>query len=121
MIVVVAVVVLIVGYKMMTKVDRTDPVKVATAFTKALKAKDTSTASSYFVPDQAEAWRETTDAAWNGMKSNQTEMYFDRIPSEPGFGAPVTTPAGTTMTSSDKQWTLHMTQVDGKWYVSKVS
>jgi hypothetical protein len=120
MVVVAVVVVLITAYKLMTRVDHTDPVKVATAFTKAMKGKDSSSASKYWVPAEAQAWRESTDSTWDSMKANQTEMYFDRIPSDPAFGPPVTTPAGTTVTSSDKQWTLHMTQIDGKWYVAKV-
>ena len=75
-----------------------------------------SSAASFYVPDEAEAWQENL----NGMKSGATERYFERIPANPGFGAPVTSKTGvTTLQSADKSFSVEMKQLDGKWYVSK--
>jgi len=118
LIAVVAVVIVIVAWQMLTRVDRGNPVAVATAFTKALKNKDTSSASKYYVPDKADAWRQQTDDKLSGMRSNATEMYFEHIPAAPAFTAPVTAAGKTTIVSGDKSYSLEMTQVDGKWYVT---
>ena len=116
MVIVVPIAVIILAWQYFSKVDRSDPVKVATAFTKALHSKNLSSAASFYVPNEAEAWRENLD----GMKSGATERYFERIPGDPAFGAPVTSKEGvTTLQSADKSWTVEMKQLDGKWYVSK--
>ena len=116
MLIVVPLLIVIFGYQFLTRVDRTDPVKVATAFTKALKSGNTSKASGYYVPEEAESWRDGID----GMKSGQTTRYIDSVPSDPAFTPPVTSKAGlTTVQSADKTYTLQMKQIDGKWYVSK--
>ena len=117
MLIVIPLAVLIVGYQLLTKVDHKDPIAVATAFTKNLKAGDNSKAAKYYVPDQAEAWEESVTY----MKSGARDRFRERIPAEPGFSAPVTTAAGvTTISSADKAYSLEMKQVDGKWYVAKV-
>src|SRR5690349_5167368 len=90
MIAVVAVVLVIAVWKMMTHVDRSNPVAVATAFTKAIKDKNTSAASGYYLPEKAQAWREQMDEQFSGMKSGAEQRYFERIPSSPQFTAPVT-------------------------------
>jgi len=88
---------------------------------KAVKNKDADKASTFWVPDQAESWRVATADSWDHMKANATELYFDRIPADPAFGAPVTTPAGlTTIQSGDKSLTLEMKQIGGNWYVAKM-
>ena len=109
--------VIIIGYQWMTRVDRTDAVQVATAFTKNLKSGDASSAAKYFVPEQADAWEESVTY----MKSGARERFRERIPGEPAFGAPVTSAAGvTTVSSADNAYALEMKQIDGKWYVAKV-
>jgi Tfp pilus assembly protein PilE len=113
-----AVVAVIALYTFLTKVDRTNPVAVATAFTKAMKAKDTSSASKFYVPEKADAWRQQTDDKIGSMRSNATEIYFERIPSAPGFTPPVTAAGKTMIVSADKSYTLEMMQLGGKWYVS---
>ena len=116
MLIVVPLAIVIVGYQFFTRVDRTDPVKVAKAFTSALKSGNTSKASSYYVPAEADAWRDSVD----GMKSGQTTRYIEAVPSDPAFTAPVTSKEGvTTVQSADKSYTLQMKQIDGKWYVSR--
>jgi len=116
MLIVVPLAVLIVGYQYFTKVDRSDAIKVATAFTKALHSKNLGTAAGYYTPADAQAWRENID----GMRSGSSDRYFERIPADPAFTAPVTSKAGiTTITSGDKNFSLEMKQIDGKWYVSK--
>jgi hypothetical protein len=117
LLIVIPVAVLIVGYQWMTRVDRSNPVEVATAFTKHLKAGNNSKAAKYYVPDQAEEWEQSVTY----MKSGARDRFRERIPAEPAFGAPVTTAAGvTTISSADKLYLLEMKQVDGKWYVAKV-
>jgi hypothetical protein len=109
--------VIIIGYQWMTKVDRTDPVQVATAFAKDLKSGDASGAAKYYVPEQADAWEESVTY----MKSGARDRFRERIPAEPAFSAPVTNPAGvTTVSSADNAYALEMKQIDGKWYVAKV-
>jgi hypothetical protein len=118
MLIVVAVVVLIVGYQFLTKVDRTNPIKVANAFTKALKSGQTSTAAKYYVPTDAAAWEEQVGT----MKSGALDRFRERIPSDPEFTTPTTSKTGvTTIESGDKAYSLEMKQIDGKWYVSKAS
>lgn len=117
MLIVIPLAVLIIGYQWMTKVDRSDPIQVATAFTKNLKSGDVSKAAKYFVPTEAEAWEESATY----MKSGARERFQERIPADPAFSAPVTTAAGvTTISSADKAYALEMKQIDGKWYVAKV-
>src|SRR5688500_18047276 len=117
MLIVIPLAVLIIGYQWMTRVDRTDAVQVATAFTKNLKSGENSTAAKYYMPSEAEAWEESVTY----MKSGARERFRERIPGEPGFTPPVTAAAGiTTISSADKGYTLEMKQVDGKWYVAKV-
>jgi hypothetical protein len=114
MLIVVPLAVLLVGYKYMTKVDRSDPAKVGTAFAKALKANNISKAGSYYTPSTVEAWRDEV----GGMRSGAAERYRERVPADPQFGPPVSAAGLTTITSTDKSYTLQMQQVDGKWYVS---
>jgi hypothetical protein len=117
LIAVAAAVVLIGGWKLFTRVDRTNPVAVATAFTNALNKNDTSKASGYVVPTEAEKWQQTADDYISSMKSGAKERYFERVPDAPAFTAPVTVAGKTSI--SDAGFTLEMTQIDGKWYVSK--
>jgi hypothetical protein len=119
MVVVVAVVALIAIWKFATRIDRSNPVAVATAFTKALKAQDIGGASKFYVPDQAEAWREKTDGNVQGMRSGSMDRFFERIPAAPDFATPVTVAGKSMVVSADKGFSLEMTQVDGKWYVAK--
>ena len=114
----VAVVAVIALWQVLTRVDRKNPVAVATAFSKALKSKDTGAASKYYLPDKADQWREDTDNRLQGMRSNAMDMYFERIPAKPEFTAPVTVAGKTMIVSADKSYSLEMTQVDGKWYVT---
>jgi hypothetical protein len=117
MLIVIPLAVVIIGYQWMNRVDRSDPVAVATEFTKNLRSGDASKAAKYYVPEQADAWEESVTY----MKSGARERFRERIPAEPGFSAPVTTAAGTTtISSADNSYALEMTQIDGKWYVSKV-
>jgi hypothetical protein len=118
MLLIAAAVVLLAGYELLTHVNRKDPVAVATAFAKALKHKDTSSASKYYLPDKAAAWREKTDSDVDGMRSGTMERFFERIPDAPAFSSPVTVAGKTVITSADKNYRLEMTQIDGKWYVS---
>lgn len=116
MLIVVPLALLIVGYQWMTKIDRSDPVKVASAFAKALKSRDLATAASFYVPAQADAWRAGVDS----MKSGAGERLLERIPAEPAFTPAAIDAKGiTTVSTPDKGYTLEMQQVDGKWYVSK--
>ncbi len=117
MIVVAVAVVLIAGYKFITRIDYTNPVAVATGFTKAMKAHNTSKASTYVLPAQSAEWLKDTDEKLDGMKEGATEIYFDHIPDAPAFAAPVTVAGKSTIASADKSFTLPMAQVDGKWYV----
>jgi hypothetical protein len=111
---------LLIGYKLLTRLDRSDPVAVGTAFTKALKSRDTGAASKLWIPDKAEAWRADADKFLGRMKSGATETYFERIPSAPGFTAPADPKASAaTLRSSDTTFSIDLTQMDGKWYVSK--
>ena len=54
------------------------------------------------------------------MKSGATDNYFDHIPADPGFAAPVTIAGKSVAVSADKSFNLPMTQVDGKWYVESM-
>jgi hypothetical protein len=117
MLIVIPLAVLIIGYQWLTKVDHSDPVAVATAFTKNLRSGDNSKAAKYYVPAESAAWEESVTY----MKSGARDRFRERIPAEPGFSAPVTSAAGvTTVSSADKAYSLEMKQVDGKWYVAKV-
>ena len=119
LIVVAAVVVLIVVWKFFTRIDRSDPAAVATAFTRALKAQDSGGASSFIVPDQQAAWRQKLDDNTQSMRSGTMERFFERIPAAPTYGAPVTVGGKTMITSADKAFSMEMKQIDGKWYVVK--
>ena len=101
-----------------TRVDRSDPAAVATAFTKAMKKQDTKTAADFYLPEKAEAWRTAMDTKIEGMKSGTFADYFDRIPAEPVFTTPTGASGTATMVSQAKDMTLQMTQLDQKWYVS---
>ena len=117
MLIVIPLVVVIVAYQWITRVDHGNATEVATAFTKHLKAGESSKAAKYYLPDQAEAWEQSV----TNMKTGARERFRERIPGEPAFTAPVTTAAGvTTVSSADKAYALEMKQVDGKWYVAKV-
>ena len=121
MVVVVAVVVLITGYKYFTRVDRSDATAVASAFTSAMKSKDTGAASNFYVPDRADQWREKTDEYLSSMRSGAKERFFEGIPQTPEFGPVATVADKSLITSADKSYTLEMSQVDGKWYVAKTN
>lgn len=120
LIVVAVAVVAIVTYKLLTRIDYSNPVTVATGFTKAMKSHNTGRASAYVVPSQAAEWRQSIDEKLDGMKSGATENYFDHIPADPGFAAPVTIAGKSVAVSADKSFSLPMTQVDGKWYVESM-
>jgi len=111
---------LICAWMYFTRIDRTNPVAVGTAFTKAMKAGDTSKASGYWVPDKAEAWRTNADTSIDKMKTGATKGFFDSIPDDPRFAAGTPAVGGNMiLTSADKGFTLELSQVAGKWYVSK--
>ena len=114
-----AAIVLIALYQFFTRVDRSNPVAVATAFTKAMKGKDFDAASKFMVPDQASAWRSSAEEKVSGMKSGSKASYYENIPEAPAFSAPVTAAGVTTIASADKNYTLEIKQIDGKWYVAK--
>ncbi len=120
LIVLAAVAVFFAGWKFFTRIDRTDAIAVATAFTKALDANDTSKASNFFVPAEAATFQQNTDDLIASMKSGAKERFFERIPDAPAFTPPVTLAGKTAIVSGDKTFTLEMTQLDGKWYVSKL-
>jgi hypothetical protein len=119
LIAVAAVVLIIVVWKLATRTDRSNPVAVATAFTKAIKGKDAAAASRYYVPDKADQWRQQTEEHFQGMKSGAEQRFFERIPAAPEFAPPVTAAGKTMIVSGDKSFSLEMTQIDGKWYVAK--
>jgi hypothetical protein len=118
LIVVAIVVVAIVSFKYFTRVDRTNPSAVATAFTKAMKSKNTDAASGFVIPDQSAAWLAKTDEKLSGMKSGAKERYFERFPETLEFGT-VATAAGKSTIKNADGFELEMSQVDGKWYVAK--
>jgi len=101
-----------------TRVDRSDPAAVATAFTKAMKKQDTEAASGYYMPDKAEAWRTAIDEKIDAMKSGTFTSYFERIPADPVFTTPAGASGKVTMQSAAKDISLDLTQVESKWYVS---
>jgi len=117
------------GWKFSRRVDRSDPIAVATAYTKALKAQNVEGAAKYYLPDKADAWREATDDSIAKMRSNAMKVFFEAIPGEPNFsaptaapvvkGAPKSAPGASVVQSADKSLTLEMTQISGNWYVSK--
>src|SRR5579862_8139613 len=57
MLIVIPAALLIGAYVYFTRVDRSDPIAVANAFTKALKDGNTAKASTYYLPAKAESWR----------------------------------------------------------------
>jgi hypothetical protein len=120
LIAVAAAVVLIAGWQMLTRVDRSNPIAVGNAFTKALKAGDTAKASGYLVPEHSAAWRTTADDKIHSMRSGTLERFYENIPSSPAFtstsGAVATS---ATLKSADNSFALEMVQVNGKWYVAK--
>lgn len=116
LLIVIPLAILIVAWQWFTRIDRTNAVEVATAFTSALKSGNTSGAAKFYDPEGVSAWQERIDS----MKSGATERLLDWLPEEPAFTAPVTSPAGvTTVASADKQYILTMKQIEGDWYVSK--
>jgi len=112
---------LFVGYLYFTRLDHTDPIAVATAFTKALKANNISSASSYVLPDKAAAWRTGANDTLDKLKSGSMAALFEGIPATPGFTSinPKSPPGTLSLQSADKTFNLEMTQLTGKWYVSK--
>ena len=118
LIVVAIVVAAIVSVKYFTRVDRTNPSAVATAFTKAMKNKDTDKASGFVLPAESAAWLVKTDEKLSGMRSGAKERYFERFPDAPQFG-PVATAAGKSTVKNADGFELEMSQIDGKWYVAK--
>jgi hypothetical protein len=116
LLIVIPLAIIIGAWQFFTRVDRTNPVAVGTAFTKALKAGKVTKAAGFYLPESASSWQEGIDS----MKSGATERYNERLPAEPAFSAPVTSKAGiTTLVSTDKTYTLEMKQVNGSWFVSK--
>src|SRR5206468_9433589 len=101
--------VLIAVWKMVTRIDRSNPVAVATAFTKAMKGKDTGKASGYYLPDKADEWRQQTDERLQSMKSGSEQRFFEHIPAAPEFTSPVTAAGKTMIVSGDKAFSLEMT------------
>ena len=121
LIIIAAVVVLVCVWKFFTRVDRSNPVAVATAFTKAMKKQDTSTASKFYLPEKADEWRQKTDDAIQAMRSGTMASFFERIPDAPTFTAPITAAGKTVITTADKAFAVEITQIDGKWYISKTN
>jgi hypothetical protein len=101
-----------------TRTDRSDPAAVATAFTKAMKKQDTKTAADYYMPEKAEAWKTAIDKKIDGMKSGTFNSYFENIPADPAFTTPAGASGKVTALSADKSFSVELTQVDSKWYVS---
>ena len=118
MIAVAAFALVIAVWKMTTRVDRSDSVAVATAFTKAIKGKDTGTASAYSVPEKARAWRERTGEELATVKSGAEQRFFEGIPFSSQFTAPITVAGKTVIMSEDKAFSLELTQVNDKWDVA---
>src|SRR5947207_952790 len=108
MLIVIPLALVLAGWQYFSKVDRSDPVKVANAFAKALHSKNTGTAANYYMPEEAQAWRENLDS----MRSGASERYFERVPADANFGAPTTSKAGVTvLQSADKTFAVEMKQV----------
>jgi hypothetical protein len=84
MLIVIPLAVLIIGYQWLTKVDHSDPVAVATAFTKNLRSGDNSKAAKYYVPAESAAWEESVTY----MKSGARDRFRERIPAEPASAPP---------------------------------
>jgi len=101
-----------------TRVDRSNPAAVATAFTKAMKKQDTKTASQFYLPAKADAWKAAMDTKIDGMKSGTFTSYFENIPADPVFTAPAGASGTIKMKSADNGIVLDLTQVESKWYVS---
>ncbi|MGB7157516.1 MAG: hypothetical protein WBD40_05585 [Tepidisphaeraceae bacterium] len=119
MMVIVAIAVAVIGsIVFFTRTDRSNPAEVAAAFTKAMKKQDTATASGFYLPDKAEAWKTAIDTKIDAMKSGSFADYFERIPAEPVFTSPVGAAGKVTLQSAAKDMSLEMTEVDSKWYVS---
>jgi hypothetical protein len=117
--VIVGIAVLAIGsFVFFTRVDRSDPAAVATAFMKAMKKQDTKAAADFYVPDKSEAWRTAIDAKIDKMKSGTFTNYFESMPEDPAFTAPADASGKIKIQSADKGTTLEMTQVESKWYVS---
>lgn len=110
--------VLIGGFVFFTRVDRSNPAEVATAFTKAMKKQDTEKAADFYLPEKAEAWKTAIDAKIDAMKSGSFTSYFENIPEDPAFATPAGASGKVQMESSDKAFSLELTQVESKWYVS---
>ena len=68
-----------------TRVDRSNPAAVATAFTKAMKKQDTKTAASFYMPAKSDAWKTAIDTKIDAMKSGTFTSYFENIPADPVF------------------------------------
>ena len=111
----------LVSWKFFSRLDRSDPIAVADGFTAAMKGQDIEEASSYFPPDQAEAWREKQQARVDSMKSGATTNYFDGIPATPGYTLPAAGADGSKLllTSTDKSFTVEMGKIEDEWFVTK--
>jgi len=113
---------LIASWKIFTgRVDRTKPDAVATAFFQALKSKDMSAASKYWVPDGAEAWSTSATHTIDQMQGGSYTRFFEDIPS----GTPVFVSSRRPKAPANEQTLtagsvgVDLRQIDGKWYVCK--
>jgi hypothetical protein len=115
--------VVLISWKFFTRLDRSDPIAVANAFTEAMKDQDMKEASSYFPPDQSAAWLEKQQARVDSMKSGATENYFAGIPEAPGYTLPAAGANGSKLllTSSDKSFTVEMGKIEDEWFVTKAA
>jgi len=116
---VLAVVIVVVGWQLLTRVDRSNPIAVATAFTKALKARDTGKASGFVAPDKAATWRTAADENIQHMRTGTMDRFFEAIPSAPVFTLPASLADNITLESADKGIKLDLTRITGKWYIAK--
>ncbi len=113
------------GYKIFSgRIDWADPNSVATAFLSKLKSEDTDAAKKYYLPDQADAWADTTHEKLYRMKSNESAAFKNSIPDKPEFtAAPAPIAAPGKAKSTDKflktgEVVIGLRQVSDKWYVS---
>jgi hypothetical protein len=112
---------LLAGWRLMAgRVDRTNPSAVATAFVAAIKSENTKKASSYWLPDGAEAWQVNAEKTMSQMQSGTSTRFFEGLPAHPIFVSSHNpkSPANEQTLTADGA-TVDLRNVDGKWYVCK--
>jgi hypothetical protein len=103
-----------------SRVDRSKPDQVATAFVAALKANDLDKASGYWVPDAAEAWHTSAAGKLDQMQSQTSTDFFESLSTNSNFVSShdAKSPANEqTLTNGATH--LDLRQIDNKWYVCK--